>query len=130
MKLVNGRPTKAIVEITNNEPNAIQVVFVGGALSSTKELPAGSPSWESIVRNLTSTSYNLDIEAGEKKEVAYAFVQDMQPQDVLLNIVVVATDSAGGIYSLQAANQAASIVEPPTSFFDPQMYAPPPSDCH
>lgn len=126
MKLVNGRPTKALVEITNNEPNAIQVVFVGGALSSTKERPAGSPIWEGIVRNLTSTQYNLEIEAGEKKEVAYAFVQDMQPQDVLLNLVVVATDAAGGIYSLQAANQTAAIVEPPTSFFDPQMYVPHP----
>lgn len=121
VKLVNGRPTKALVEITNHESTPITVAMVGGALVSTKERAADSPAYEGIVRNLTTVQYGLEIEAGAKKELSFAFAQDMQPQDVLLQVVAVITDAKGGIYQLQAYNQTASVVEPPTSFFDPQI---------
>ena len=121
VKLVNGQPTKAIIHLTNRENAAIQVAFVGGGLSTTKELPADAPAYQSILRNLTTVQYNLEIDPGETKELPFAFAQDMQPQDVYLRLVAVVTDSTGTIYQVEAFNQTASIVEPPTSFFDPQM---------
>lgn len=62
------------------------------------------------------------MDAGESKQVPYAFALDMQPQDVRLELVAVLSDSQGGIYQVSAYNSTASIVEPPTSFLDPQMY--------
>lgn len=121
VKLVNGRPTKAIVEVKNRDKAPIKVSFIGGQLASTKELPADKPAYESIIRNLTAIPYNLAIEAGEKKELPFAFSLDMQPQDVLLQLVAVVSDSNGNIYQLQAHNATASVVEAPTSFLDPQM---------
>lgn len=121
MKLVNGRPTKAVVEVTNHEDTPIQVAFVGGMLSTTLPLPPGTPITSSIVRNLTAARFDLLVQAGEKKEVPYSFVLDMHPQDVRLQLIAVIANSKGQMFQMQAYNQTASIVEPPASFFDPQM---------
>ncbi|KAH7152480.1 hypothetical protein B0J13DRAFT_548529 [Dactylonectria estremocensis] len=121
VKLVNGRPIKAVVEVTNHDSKPIEVAFVAGVLATTKELPEDAPAYEKIVRNLTSVPYNLAIEAGEKKEIPYSFALDMNPQDVLVQLVAVITDSKGGVHQVQAYNSTASIVEAPTSFLDPQI---------
>ncbi|KAH6892053.1 hypothetical protein B0T10DRAFT_604847 [Thelonectria olida] len=121
VKLVNGRPTKALIEVTNHDSSPIQLALVGGALVSTKQQPEDAPAYASIVRNLTSVQYNLEIEAGEKKELPFAFSQDMNPQDVYVQLVALLTDPKGGVHQIQAANATASIVEAPTSFLDPQI---------
>lgn len=121
VKLVNGRPTKAVVEFTNHEDAPIQVAMVGGLLSSTQELATDANPSDSILRNLTAARYDLTVEAGDKKAVPYSFALDMQPQDVLLQLVAVVTNSKGDVFQIQAYNSIAAIVEPPTSIFDPQM---------
>ncbi|KAK7409678.1 Increased recombination centers protein 22 [Neonectria punicea] len=121
VKLVNGRPIKAVVEVTNRDSSPIQVALVAGVLVTTKELPDDAPAYEKIVRNLTSVTYNLDIDGGEKKELPFAFALDMNPQDVLVQLVAVITDAKGTVHQVQAYNSTASIVEPPTSFLDPQI---------
>ncbi|TDZ30943.1 Increased recombination centers protein 22 [Colletotrichum spinosum] len=121
VKLVNGRPTKAIVEFTNNEDAPIQVAMVGGLLSSTQELPDDAHPSDAIVRNLTAARYDLTVEAGDKKAVPFSFALDMQPQDVLLQLVAVVTNSKGEVFQIQAYNSTGAIVEPPTSIFDPQI---------
>ena len=52
----------------------------------------------------------------------YSFVLDLQPQDVRLQLIAVVTNAKGEVYQIQAYNQTVGIVDPPTSFFDPQMY--------
>jgi hypothetical protein len=109
------------VEVTNHEEGSIQLSFVGGILSTTNELPAGAPITAGVLRNITAVRYDLFIEPGEKKSVPYSFALDMQPQDVVLQLIAVVSNSKGQLFQIQAYNQTASIVEPPTSFFDPQM---------
>ncbi|KAL0944128.1 signal sequence receptor alpha chain [Colletotrichum truncatum] len=121
VKLVNGRPTKAVVEFTNHEDAPIQIAMVGGVLSSTKELAEDAHPSDSIIRNLTAARYDLTVEAGDKKAVPYSFALDMQPQDVLLQLVAVVSNSKGAVFQVQAYNSTAAIVEPPTSIFDPQI---------
>lgn len=122
MKLVNGRPTKAVVDITNNEAEPIQVMFLGGALYTLAELPADSHPSAGILRNLSSVKYEATIPAGEKQSLPYSFALDMNPQDVRLNIMAVVTNGANQIFQVQVADQTVEIVEAPTSIFDPQMY--------
>lgn len=121
LRLINGRPTKALLEITNNEDGPIGLAYVTGALSTTKELPADAPAYESILRNLTAVPYNMQIAAGESKQVPYAFSLDMHPQDVQLQIIALITSSKGNIHQVAAFSDAASVVEAPTNFLDPQM---------
>ncbi|EGY18001.1 hypothetical protein VD0002_g7173 [Verticillium dahliae] len=116
VKLVNGRPTKAVVEITNHEDAPIQVAFVAGSLSRAEELAT-----EVIVRNLTAVRYDLTIEPKEKKAVPYSFALDMQPQDVKLQLVAVISNAKGDVFQLPAYNAPAAVVEPPTSILDPQI---------
>ncbi len=74
------------------------------------------------MRNLTTTRYNVELPAGQKKSISYKFVTELRPQDLRLNLGAVVTDVEGNAYTLQAFNETVSVVEPDTSLFDPQMW--------
>lgn len=117
IKLINGHPTQALLSFANDEPAPITVSFIGGSLWTPDIDPQGSR----IVRNLTTTRYNVETPAGQKESLSYSFATELHPQDLRLNLAAVLSDSAGAFYTIQAFNETVSIVEPDTSFFDPQM---------
>ncbi|KAI9741558.1 MAG: hypothetical protein M1818_004364 [Claussenomyces sp. TS43310] len=121
VKLVNGHATQALLDFTNNEAEPVIVALIAGALSTLQPLPPGVPESAGIVRNLTATKYGVEIPAGEKESLPYTFSTDMNPQDLRLHLVAVVQGQEGGIYQVQAFNGTVSVVEPPTSFFDPQI---------
>lgn len=116
VKLVNGHPTNAVLSVTNNEPTAISVRFIGGSLWSATY--AGQPT--QLIRNLTTTAYDGIIPAGESESYSYKFVTDMHPQDVRLNLAAVVVDEKQAFHTVSAFNETVSVVEAPTSVFDPQ----------
>lgn len=117
IKLINGRPTEAHISVANNEPRPVTVSFIGGSLW-TESRPRQPPQ---IVRNLTTTSYGVTIPAGEKESLTYSFVTDFHPQDLRLNLATVLTDGEGRYFTMQVFNETVTVVEAPTSIFDPQM---------
>ncbi|KAG7002396.1 fructose-bisphosphate aldolase 1 [Physcia stellaris] len=117
IKLVNGHATHALLSISNEEPEPVSVKFIGGSLWTTAY--GGQPP--QIVRNLTTTRYNVEIPAGEKDSISYSFTTDLQPQDLKLNLATVITDKDGTAHTMQAFNETVSVVEPDTSIFDPQI---------
>lgn len=121
IKLVNGHATQALLSFENKEPKPVTVAVVGSALSTLQELPAGSPEYAGVVRNLTQTRYGLEIPSGQKASLPYTFATDMNPQDLRLRIVAVLQGADGNVYQIQAFNETVSIVEPATSLLDPQM---------
>lgn len=127
IKLINGRATQSVLSISNNEVVPITVAAIGGSLWTTDSTltAAGGPSPQQIVRNLTTVRYNVEIPAGQKESLSYAFVQDLQPADLRLNIAAIVRDQKGAFYTIQAFNETVSVVEPETSLLDPQMYVHP-----
>jgi len=123
VKLLNGRPTNALIEIDNREDGPLQVAFVSGSLVSTAaNIPEDAPAYQSILRNLTAVQYNVQIPAGERKALPYSLAAlDMQPQDVRMRLVAVVANSGGNIFQVAAFDDVAAVVEAPVSFFDPQI---------
>ena len=118
IKLINGRPTKALLEFQNNEKSPVTIAIVGGNLHTTKPLTGGS----SILRNITSTRFDVTIPASEKKTLTYSFTNDLHPQDLRLTLWAIVTSATHEAYQINAFNGTISVVEAATSFFDPQMY--------
>ncbi|KKA28354.1 hypothetical protein TD95_000199 [Thielaviopsis punctulata] len=114
LKLVNGNPTLARIELENLADEALELAFVGGRLTDTHK-------HDDIVLNLTATQFGEVIGAGETKAVDFSFALDMNPRDVQLNLIAVIGDTAGRVYQIVAYNSTASIVEPPVSLLDPQI---------
>ncbi|KAF2011567.1 hypothetical protein BU24DRAFT_443844 [Aaosphaeria arxii CBS 175.79] len=115
VKLINGHPTQAQLSFSNDEPEPISVAIVGGSL-----LQDGTPEPQ-ILRNLTATRYQVEIPAGESETVTYSFSTEMHPQNVRLQLMAVLKDSKNSFYTVPAYNETVSVVEAPTSFFDPQI---------
>ncbi|ETS80146.1 hypothetical protein PFICI_07675 [Pestalotiopsis fici W106-1] len=121
VKLVNGRPTKAVIEIANHEDEPIQFAFVGGSLHTLQPLPENAHPSVGIVRNLSTVRYDAIIPAGETQSLPYSFVLDMNPQDLRLSLGAVVSTQSGNIFQIGVTEQTVSIVEAPTSIFDPQI---------
>lgn len=120
VKLVNGHPTRAVLDVHNSEPEPVSVLIVGGSLLTPQNVP-GAPDPPVVVRNLTTARYGVSIPAGQSESLTYAFATEMHPQDLTLSIVAVFQGAKGEIYTQQAYNETVSVVEAPMSFFDPQM---------
>ncbi|MCJ1412490.1 hypothetical protein MMC19_006584 [Ptychographa xylographoides] len=119
IKLVNGHPTQALLSFTNDEPTPVNIAFVGGSLWAPDPATKGATS--RIVRNVTSTRYNVQIPAGEKESVSYSFATELHPQDLRLQLAVVLTNELGTTFTLSAFNETVSVVEPDASLFDLQL---------
>ncbi|KAF4307975.1 Translocon-associated protein (TRAP) alpha subunit [Botryosphaeria dothidea] len=113
VKLVNGHPTNAILDFKNEEEEPVTIQFIGGSLLD--------PNTGKNVRNLTVSKYNIHIGAASSASLTYSFQTEMHPQDLRLNLAAVVRDSKDAFYTLQAYNETVSVVEAPTSIFDPQI---------
>jgi hypothetical protein len=121
VKLVNGRPTKAVIEVTNNEEGPIEVAYVGGVLLSPHELPEGAPKSAAVLRNLTAAKFDVTIAPGDKHNVVFNFILDMNPQDIDLQLVALIADPEGRPFQVEVHRGPATVVEAPTNFLDPQV---------
>lgn len=121
VKLVNGHATRAVLDVSNNEPAAVNVLIVGGSLTTPIDVP-NAPDPPVVVRNLTAQKYGVSIPAGEKETLTYSFATELHPQDLRLSLAAVFQNSEGSVFTKMVYNETVSIVEAPVSFFDPQMY--------
>ncbi|KAF1970994.1 hypothetical protein BU23DRAFT_510666 [Bimuria novae-zelandiae CBS 107.79] len=115
VKLINGHATQARLSINNQEPEPVTVAIIGGSLIKD----AGDQTH--ILRNLTGQRYGLEIPGGEEQTLTYSFATEMHPQDVRLQLVAVVQDKKNNFFTLSAYNETVTIVEAPTSIFDPQI---------
>ncbi|EMC97759.1 hypothetical protein BAUCODRAFT_22661 [Baudoinia panamericana UAMH 10762] len=120
VKLVNGRSTRAVLDVTNNEPTSIHLLLVGGSLTTPNDTP-GAPDPPVVLRNLTAQKYGVQIPGGESETLTYAFATEMHPQDLRLSLAAVLQNSAGEVFTKIVYNETVSVVEAPLSFFDPQI---------
>lgn len=119
VKLVNGRPTRALFKVTNNEPEPITVLIATGAILSP-EGAVGAPDPPANLRNLTLSKYSTTIAPQTAETITYSFSTIMQPQDVTLDLKLM-VQARTSIFTLGVFRESVSVVEAPVSLFDPQM---------
>ena len=119
IKLINGQATEAQLTFSNAEAHPVNVAFIGGALWAPDAKTKGETSV--IVRNITSTRYNVQVPAGSEVPVTYKFATELHPQELRLALQAVITTDFGAVYTLNAFNETVNVVEPDASFFDPQL---------
>lgn len=117
VKLVNGHPTTAVLSVSNQESHPLTVKFIGGSLWTPDV--GGAPS--ALIRNLSTTVYDGTVLAGQSESYNYKITTDMHPTDVRLNIAAMLADDKKNFYTVSGYNETVSVVEAPTSIFDPQM---------
>lgn len=116
---MNGLPTDALLDIQNNEPDPVGIQAVTGALWTPDFGGANPPR---VFRNLTTILYQVELASGGKQSLNYRFSTEMHPAELVLRLVAAVVDSQGHAYSVPAYEGTVSVVEKPTSIFDPQMY--------
>jgi hypothetical protein len=119
VKLVNGRPTRALLSITNNEDVSVTPLVAVASLLSPKDTP-GAPATPVVLRNLTAARFGNEIPPKGKEVLTYAFSTIMQPKDVTLDLKVL-VQRGQRVFTVNAYNEGVSVVEAPVSIFDPQM---------
>jgi len=117
VKLVNGHATQAVLSFANSEPEPVNVRVIGGSLW-TLDTP-GQPA-SHIVRNLTTTPYNVEVPAGTNQSLTFNFAQELHPQDLRLLLAAV-VDKSEQAFQVTAFNGTVTVVEAPISLLDPQM---------
>jgi hypothetical protein len=115
VKLINGHATQVVLDISNQEPEPVGVFIIGGSLMQDA---AGQSQ---LLRNLTAARYQIEIPAGESESVTYSFSTEMHPQNVRLQLAAVLKDHKDAYYTVSAYNETVTVVEAPTSIFDPQI---------
>lgn len=117
IKLVNGRPTKAVLSIENQETVPVKISYVGGSLWT---LGLGGQESQNV-RNLTINRFDLEIAAGQKETITYSFATEIHAQDLRLQLAALIVKEGLQFHSIQAYNETVTVVEAPTSLFDPQL---------
>ncbi|KAH0602595.1 uncharacterized protein H6S33_008676 [Morchella sextelata] len=112
IKAINGVPTKLNLHIVNNEPEDIRVQLIQGSLKTPKGVE---------LRNLTASKVGVKLGKDQAIDIPYQFTTEMHPQDVIFNLKMFLKTPEGLAVSQSAFNQTISIVEAPTSLFDPQV---------
>lgn len=120
VKLVNGRPTRAVLNFMNNEDEDISVLVALGAILTPMDVP-GAPDPPQTMRNLTGSKFGTTVPAKSRESFTYSFATVMHPQDVTLELKAMVSKGQN-LYTLQVFKEGVSIVEAPVSIFDPQMY--------
>ncbi|KAI5359164.1 Putative translocon-associated protein (TRAP), alpha subunit [Septoria linicola] len=119
VKLVNGRPTRTLITVTNNEAEEVNVLAAVGGLYSPLNT-AGAPDPPQSVRNFTAAKYGKTIAPKSAETFTYAYQTVMQPQDLLLELKTVVSRGQN-VFTSSVFRENVSVVEAPTSLLDPQI---------
>ncbi len=111
--VVNGKKTRAVVTLDNQEDQDLTIEFIGGAV--------WRPGWDVVVRNLTAMRFATKVPAGENRELQYGFTEDLHPTEMGLHLGAVVGMENGRTFSLLAYNSTVIFTDPEPSWFDPQL---------
>jgi len=119
IKLVNGKPTTALLNFLNGEEDPVTVRMIGGSLWPPSALDIKESQ---AIRNLSSTLFSTVIPPNTNQTLQYQFTTELHPQDLRLLLAAIVEDSKGHTFQIESFNGTVSVVEAPISIFDPQMY--------
>lgn len=120
VKMVNGRPTRALLHVTNNEEVPVNALVAVGALLTPSNTP-GAPDPPVVMRNLTGAKFDTLVQPKTTETLTYAFATIMHPQDLTLELKTMISRGPR-VFTVTAFSESVSIVEAPVSILDPQMY--------
>ncbi|KAK9474419.1 uncharacterized protein V1510DRAFT_401501 [Dipodascopsis tothii] len=111
--LLNTKPNRVELTLTNNEDKDCSVQVAGGALFAL--------GGDVAIDNMTAARVGpLTVPGHSSQVVPYSFVVDREPKDYVLRLGLL-VEFDGQLLQTIAYNSTVSIADVPVSFFDPQL---------
>ena len=119
VKLVNGRPTRALFKVTNNEPEPITVLIATGAILSPPESAMSSPSVSSpLTCSLPTTRDRVSVSLASDTCQCQCHTIHGSSSHTSSNTT---STSAGTSTFASTRARTGSITTPPLTFLSPWM---------
>ncbi|KAI9259465.1 hypothetical protein BDA99DRAFT_93530 [Phascolomyces articulosus] len=111
--ITNGQRNKVVLKLANKDNADFSVLAVSGKVSLVEQP-------DKILRNLTALRYDLTVTPEGTVEIPYLFHSEFAPGDLALTIFI---DVLGDEKLLRVVGYEGivTIVDPETSWFDPQL---------
>ncbi|WVF71398.1 hypothetical protein IAT40_006202 [Kwoniella sp. CBS 6097] len=113
--VVNGEQNSILVHLANQGTKNYTLVSAAASYHDVNN------HW-ATVKNATALKYNTPLIAGSNFSAPFSVNSEFRPQEIGLTVWVdLAESGTKDLHRLTALNQTVSVVEPASSWFDPQL---------
>ncbi|CED84127.1 Translocon-associated complex TRAP, alpha subunit [Phaffia rhodozyma] len=118
-------PSNPFALVKNGQQNPLHITLQNGPeditlVSASASFHDPEKHWK-LIRNTSDHKFSTPVLGNSNLTFPYSFYSEFKPRDVGLTVFVDLLDASKQPFRVIAFNSTVSVVEPPSSFFDPSL---------